>query len=108
MGFYRHHRHKEQSNSLPSVREISCRLATEKSLNSTEEFYIRLESSVPERVCGILGNGSGWRDRTSLLNMGVAINIWCQINPVGLFVLSVRHCPDPLFLVPFTYLLTLG
>lgn len=70
MGFYRHHRHKEQSKSLPSVGEISCRLAAGKSLNSTEEFYIRLESSVPERVCGILGNGSGWRDKNQFAKHG--------------------------------------
>lgn len=63
MGIYRHHRHKEQSNPLPSVREISCRLATGKSLNSIVEFYIRLQSSLPEWVSRILGNGSGWRDK---------------------------------------------
>lgn len=66
MGIYRHCRHKE----LPSVREISCRLAAGKSLNSIAEFYMRLESSLPERVHCILGNGSGWRDKNQFAKHG--------------------------------------
>lgn len=54
MGIYRYCKHKEQSNSFPSVREISYRLATRKNVNSIAVLYIRPESSLPEGVYCIL------------------------------------------------------
>lgn len=109
MGICRHLKHKEQSNYLSSVREISCRLAIGRRLiNQIVVFYSRPESSLLERVCWIfLDNGSAGGAGTSLLNTELTRIIGYQLNPgrVMCFQLSTVQIH---FLAPFTCLLALG